>query len=248
MAERLAPSSLKHSDDPAEQAYATHAEYRARKLGAALRNHVGGGRVANLASLQDFVWEQALDFVAPLEPVVRDELRRAKTGLPWMDRLDVGLYWRLMYAAHVEGQVDAGDGDGRRAWNRPLKHVVAAAAMLTGQLAMQDIVAKPDFLTALFAPGATRIGSLLYQGIVDRAADQIRVRRQMARAPEPLAPHARVRVSGAMAEVAGFDVDGSVVVSRETEPADRGSLDWRLDPRHGRWRAVAWPGDLEALP
>jgi len=57
-----------------------------------------------------------------------------------------------------------------------------------------------------------------------------------------------LRAAPNMAEVAGFDVDGSVVVSRETEPADRGSLDWRLDPRHGRWRAVAWPGDLEVLP
>ncbi|HJV32577.1 MAG TPA: hypothetical protein VJ694_00975 [Patescibacteria group bacterium] len=246
MLENLVPSNRKYSDDPAEQAFCAFTERRALKLGSRLVTLISTGRCARLTDLQDFVWEQALDFVAPLEPSDRDELTRAKTGLPWAGRLDVELYWRLMYAAHVEKLIDANAlGSDVPSMRRPLKQVVSSTALLVGQLVKADGGHDADFLSALSAPGTTAIGRALYQGVIERAGDEIRLRTRAPRAPKLLEPAVRVLAESVPAVVEGYDFDGRLIVSRETPPAASGSLVWNLDAKSGRWNAVAWPWQVE---
>jgi hypothetical protein len=248
MPEHLAPSNQKYSDDPAEQAFVTHVERRTLRLGTALIGHLSAQRIIDLASLQDFVWEQALEFVAPMEPEVRDELRRAGTDLPWAHRLDPELYWLLMYVAHVERILDTQVAVfDERTVRRPLKQVISATTILLGQLMKPEGGSDPDFLTALRKPGATSIGRSLYQGVIDRASREIRLRSGRQRAPKPLELSARVRAGNALAIVEGYGFDGSVTLSRETDPDDRGGLVWTLDVKSGRWQAKAWPWLLEPI-
>lgn len=246
MLKNLVPSNRKYSDDPAEQAFCAFTERRSLKLGAALVTLFRTERCGRLTDLQDFVWEQALDFVAPLEPSDRDELTRANTGLPWAGRLDIGLYWRLMYAAHVEKLIDANAlGSDVPSMRRPLKQVVSATALLVGQLVKTGGGHDPDFLAALTAPGTTAIGRVLYQGVIDRAGGEIRVRTRVPRAPKPLEPAVRVLAESAPAVVEGYDFEGRLIVSRETPPAASGGLAWNLDTKSGRWNAVVWPWQIE---
>lgn len=248
MLENLAPSDRKYSDDPAEQAFCAYQERRVLRLGAALIGLLNGGRIGSLDALQDFAWEQALDLVAPMEPDLRDTLIRGVPGLPWEDRHDPRLYWRLMYAAHMELLADArAPASDLRAWRRPLQPVVSSIGVLLGQLGKKPGGSDPGFLSAMFLPGATPIGNAMYRGIILRAGDQIRIRCQVPR-PVPLEPFARVRVCGTLAVVTGYGFDGTVTLSRETPPAVSGPLEWKLDPSSGRWTASAWPDRIEAAP
>jgi len=248
MPENLTPSKRKYSDDTAEQAFATYVERRTVRLGAALIGHLSAQRIIDVDALQDFVWEQALDFVAPMEPDIRDDLQRAGADLPWTHRHDPALYWRLMYAAQGEKfhdtEVVVFDAP---ATTRPLKQVVCAAAILIGQLVKPEGGSDPGFLAALRRPGSTTVGRTLYQGIIDRAGRELRLRAGLQRAPKPLELASRARMSGVLATIENYGFDGSVTVSRETEPSERGDRDWSLDVRSGRWTAVAWPWQLESV-
>ncbi len=243
MLENLAPSDRKYSDDPAEQAFCAYQERRILRLGSALVGLLTGGRIRRLDDLQDFVWEQALDFVAPMEPDVRDVLIRDVPDLPWEGRNGPRLYWRLMYAAHVELLADKARTSGdARSWRKPILPVVATTSALVGKLTRGE--PADGFLSAIFRPGATPLGNALYAGIIDRAGDQIRIRTQLPRKPVPLAPFTIVRCGDVAAEVTGYGFDGRVAVSRESEPGDRAGLDWSLDVATGRWTALAHPERL----
>ncbi len=247
MLENLVPSHRKYSEDPAEQAYCAFLEKRTLRLGAGLVRLISDDRRLRLDALQDFVWEQALDFVSPLEPSDKDELRRAGTGLPWGGRLDIELYWRLMYAAYVERLLDANaPGFHARGVRRPLKEVVSATILLLGQLAAPEGRKELDFLTALIAPATLDVGRALHQGVIDRAGREIRLRTQARHAPKPLEPAARVRSGGVAAIVEGYDFEGRVVISRETDPVDAALL-WELNAATGRWQAAAWPWQIEPV-
>lgn len=249
MLENPAPSHRKYSADPAEQAFAEHVERQTMRIGASLIGLFAGGRAVNLSSLQDLVWEQSLDFVVPLEPEIRDRLRAAQTGLPWSGRGEIELYWRLLYAGYVEFILDTRvDAFDERTVRRPIKHVVSAATILIGQMTKREGGSDPDFLAALLKPGATPIGKALYHGIVAHAGDQLRIRNGLRRAPKPLELSSRVLAGDVACLVEGYGFDGTVTVSRETSPTDPGSLAWKLDAKSGRWRADAWPWQLEPVP
>lgn len=248
MNENFAPSDRKYSDDRAEQAYCAYLERRVMKLGTALVGLLSGGRIRTLEDLQDFAWEQALDFVAPMEPEARDALIRDVPGLPWEDRNDPRLYWRLMYAAHMEMLADAhAPTADLRAWRRPLQPIISTVGVLLGQFRKEPGGSDPGFLPAMFLPGATPLGKALYRGVIAHAGDQIRIRCQIRR-PVPLEPFARVRIGGTLAEVTGYGFAGTVTLSRETPPSVSGGLDWKLDPSNGRWTADAWPDRVDLAP
>ncbi|HTK60192.1 MAG TPA: hypothetical protein VL283_03235, partial [Candidatus Baltobacteraceae bacterium] len=153
------------------------------------------------------------------------------------------------YAAHMEMFMDAGVDtfDGRTATQRPLKQIASATTILLGQFMKPEGGSDPDFLTALLKPGATRIGRLLHQGIVDRASRDIRLRSGLQRAPRPMEFSSRARADGVFVTIENYGFDGSVTVSRETEPAERGDRAWRINVRSGRWTAVVWPWQLEPV-
>lgn len=245
MLEDLAPSNQKYSDDPAMQELCAHTERWIIKIGLSLHAQMADGKIASLAALQDFAWDALQDFVVPVEASARDRLKRSGTGLPWESRLDIGLYWRLMYAAHVEAMADrhalARETD---ALKRPIRHALSAMTLLVGQLAKPRGGTDPHFLQAMRAPGATPIGHALYHGIVERAGYQIGLRGGLRPAAKPIELGTRVRAGNVLAELTGYGFDGSVTLSRETEPAERAGLAWMLCVADGRWQAVAWPWQI----
>lgn len=245
MLEDLAPSNQKYSDDPAMQEFCAHTERWILKNGISLHAQMADGKIASLAALQDFVWDALLDFMVPVEASARERLKGAGTGLPWESRLDVALYWRLMYAAHTEALADRhAPTVTTDALKRPLRHAISAMTLLVGQLTKPRGGSDPHFLQALRMPGATPIGHALYHGAVERAGYQIGLRSGLRPAAKPIELGACVRVGNVLAEICGYGFDGSVALSRETEPAERAALDWRLDVKDGRWRAVAWPWQI----
>lgn len=232
----------------AARAYEAHGLRCAGEAGDALGRLLRDEHFGGLPSLQDLVWELALDFVTPLEPHVRDGLSAAGTGLPWASRLDIELYWKLMYAAHIDrvtdGQDDKFDGQPLR---RPVKETVTVAArMLNALRAIQE--RSKDYWAVLTAKSSGQVGHALYLGIIERAGYQIRLRSGLRRTPKPVEINSRVRVGDVMAEVSGYGLSGDyVVVSRETEPSQSAGLEWKLDVRSGRWMASAPPRRVEAL-
>jgi len=232
--------------DDAARAYEAHGLRCAGAAGDALGRLLRDPHFGGLPSLQDLVWELALDFVAPLEPHVRDRLRDAGTGLPWASRLDVELYWKLMYAAHIDRMTDDQDDtfDGQPL-RRPVKETVSVAAkMLNALRAIQE--RSEEYWAALSAKGSGPVGHALYLGVIERAGYQIRLRSGLRRIPKPVDISAHVRVGDVMAEVSGYGLGGDyVVVSRETEPSDPAGLEWKLDVLSGRWMASAPPWRVE---
>ena len=222
----------------AARAYEAHGMRCAGAAGDALGRLLRDPHFGGLSALQDLVWELALDFVAPLEPHVRDGLRDAGTGLPWASRLDVELYWKLMYAAHIDRMTDEQDDryEGQPL-RRPVKETVSVAAkMLNALRAMQE--RGGDYWATLTAKSSGPIGHALYLGIIERAGYQIRLRSGLRRIPKPVDISALVRVGDVMAEVSGYGLGGDyVVVSRETEPSGSAGHEWKLDVRSGRWMA-----------
>jgi len=246
------------SDDPAlfpqiltgdaVRAYEAHSLQCSGKAGDALGRLLRDERFSGLPALQDTVWDLALDFVAPLEPYVRDALRAAGTGLPWAGRGDIELYWKLMYAAHIDRMTDEQDDRYQgQPLRRPVKEIVSVTAKLLNVLrAAQEGGSK--YWEALSAQGSGPVGHALYIGIVERAGRQIRLRSGLLRVPKPLGIDSRVRVDDVMAQVCGYALGGDyVIVSRETEPLESAGLDWKLDVRIGRWTASAPPWRVEAL-
>lgn len=233
--------------DDAARAYEAHGLRCAGAAGDALGRLLRDPHFGGLPSLQDLVWELALDFVAPLEPHVRDGLRDAGTGLPWASRLDIELYWKLMYAAHIDRMTDDRDDTFEgQPLRRPVKETVSIAAKLLNALrAIQE--RSEEYRATLMAKSSGPVGHALYLGIVERAGYQIRLRSGLRRAPKPVDISAPVRVGDVMAEVSGYGLGGDyVVVSRETEPSGSAGLEWKLDLRSGRWTASVPPWLVQA--
>ena len=189
------------------QAYAEHHDRWKERFAAKLKRE---------GHDPDTVWEPGvLDLVAPPDVHVRDALKKAETGLPWGSRIDLELYWRIMYAAYAEHQalgqgLDKPDGD-----IRPIRDVAHAY------------------------PATVRAEIL--QDVVQYAGHQLKLRAGLRQRPQPLMPFSTVAVAGAAAHIDGYGYDGLVYASRETKPESDGGIEWKLDTRYGRWRAGVMP-------
>src|SRR5688572_4842631 len=165
MTENIAPSQ-QILTGAAARAYEAHALKRAGAAGTALVRVLSDRHFNGLISIQDAVWDLTLDFTAPLEPYVRDELRAAGTGLPWGSRLDVEFYWKFMYAAHVDSLTDdhADEFQGQ-ALRRPIKETVAVVANLLTALRAVHGENVEACWRSITARGSGPIGYALYQGV-----------------------------------------------------------------------------------
>ncbi len=193
-------------------------------------------RCENRAQRLEAFWNGLLDYVTPLEPSTRDELRREKIGLPWDGRLEISLYWRIMYAALAEARRTA-DALDVPAWRN------AASARL---------LAEAPFRAAGRFFFQDELSSGVYEDVVRRAQKEIRLRSGGLVSPEPLELGSIVRTftKGAILEAYGFD--GRLLLDRETEPAGS-PLEWtclagRRGPlKAGRWQAWAEPKDVTPM-
>ena len=193
------------------------------------------------ASWRDDLWEHGvLELVSPLEPHRRDEARKLGLGLPWGGRLDVELYWRILYAAHAETFRDA-----------ELKPLPGARAPIrTAVLATLDALEKPGphanpeeaerFLRYL----DQSVGRALYEGLRTRAADEVRIRMGRQTPPKPHGIGAVLRVRHATAMLASIDGEGGLTFERETKPPDAEMAGWSLDVKRGRWTIRVMPWEL----
>lgn len=252
MHQGLSPTDRKYSDDPAEQAYCVHLERWTRSYGASLLRLLAEDRSPSLHVLADFVWDRgALDLISPLTFETRDDLRQAGAGLPWADRNDPALYWRLMYAIGAEkaASADAFSSGAKGALN-PIRHLMSVTMVLLGQSAKPAGGDDPDFLANAFKPGASPTGSSLLQALQSIAADQVRLRTGRHASPKPIEPFSRVKVGEVVALVKGYGHDGRILLDRETLPLPaqtREGLDWNQEPKHGRWQAWVMPWLVEPL-
>lgn len=237
-----APSQQKHSDDPAMQAYCIHLETWTQRFGLALTMAAAQDSTGRHAWL-DLVWDKGvLDLVSPIAHETRAALAKAGTGLPWGGRLDLELYWRVMYSAYAEllavtdpGVISGGEGI------RPMKQVVSVALSLAGLSAGRE-----GSVLQIFTPDADGAKTML-DSVIAQASHQIGLRDGTRRGPKPLPRFSRVDYKGAKANVVGYGFNGGELqLSRETKPDD--GAGWTLDVRHGFWTAKAMPWEVAPAP
>lgn len=162
------------------------------------------------------IWEEGvLDLVSPADLRIRHELGKTETGLPWGGRGDIGLYWRIMYAAYAEYLALADPGVASGEGPRPIMDVVRHCPEVGRDDVLKDIIAA--------------------------AGHQIRLRSGLSWRPEPLGRFMEVMVGRNAALIVGYAFNGKVLVSRETAPSDAGDLEWKLGMRDGRWCAAVMP-------
>jgi hypothetical protein len=189
---------------------------------------------------RDDVWEYGvLELVSPLEPARRWQAKGLRVGLPWGGRLDLELYWRILYAAFAETLRS-------EARLKPLEEDPSAMVRtaVTGSLVAlersKERLPAPEDQRVLAYVDQT-LGQAFYRDIISRAAHDIRLRSGLAAPPRPVPPASRVMIGRVPALVAGYTGGGLVRISRETAPDDPDGIDWRLDPASGRYEARVMP-------